>query len=269
MAVKKSKRKVRSKNVLRRLWQERLLSWWRWVVLGIVFIPIIGAGFGLFHYLFRSDTFFLKNIIVDGNQRVQNDKLVSVLDIGYDQLIFTVNINRLSQKLMGEPMIEYAVVRRVLPDTLVINVRERKPFLWLKYYGKYYEVDFSGVVLQEKELVEIPEKPIINGAARIKGGIVLGAQIQEPRVVKAIDIMHIVNESDISAVFHIDQINIRNMKQIVLVTRNGVKIQLGADQFAEKLHNLSVLMKEKPGDVRKANYIDLRFGGVILRPRRL
>ena len=93
--------------------------------------------------------------------------------------------------------------------------------------------------------------------------------MSSPKVLKAIDIMKTFLSSGVSLSLKVKEINMNNIKQIVLITEKGLKVQLGANEFDQKLENLSVILKERKTSVDEASYVDLRFGGVIIRPKRV
>ena len=266
------KRKVFGKNVYLKLWQERLNSIWRIFLVLMILTPLLFAGYFLHKSIFRSDTFIVKEIKVKGHKRLTKEGIYKIIQLPRKQRIFDVNLQNLSDRILKHPFIKDVKVQRTLPYTLSIDLVERDPFVIMAYGKKYYELDQEGVVLQELDSKKINEdslqQPLLIGLRFMKGVVSPGRQVESHKVLKAIELMKEFVRSKVSASVKLKTINIGNVKQLVLATDKNVKIQIGGHEFKEKLENLSLLIEEKGEKVLDARYVDLRFGGVIIRPRK-
>lgn len=61
--------------------------------------------------------------------------------------MFKLDLDDLREKLESLPVVRRAYIRKVLPDTLIVELERRKPFLCVIRRGKVYTVDDTGVVM--------------------------------------------------------------------------------------------------------------------------
>ncbi len=61
--------------------------------------------------------------------------------------MFRLNLEELRKRLEGLPAVRKAYIRKVLPDTLIVEIEKRKPFLCVLKEGRAYTVDDTGVIM--------------------------------------------------------------------------------------------------------------------------
>jgi hypothetical protein len=97
---------------------------------------------------FSSPRLRLGKVRLAGTHRFSPDEVVKVGAVGLGENIFRVNLVRVSQQLRREPVVEQAVVTRELPDTLLVEIRERRPALVVVSGGQSYYADAAGVLFE-------------------------------------------------------------------------------------------------------------------------
>ncbi len=103
----------------------------------------------------------VKVVGVDGEiKHLQRDRLESAVANAVDGGFFSVDLDRVREKVERLPWIESASVRRIWPDTLHVNVVEQVP---LAYWGK------DGFVSQRGEVFRPQQLPQLQGLARLEG----------------------------------------------------------------------------------------------------
>jgi len=110
----------------------------------LVNISVIGLLGWLLIWLFVSDQFYIREIVVEGNQRVSAEaiQLASGLE-GYS--IFWVNRRAVAQNVASAlPPIRNVQVRHSLPNTVVVTVEEQGEQVMWVVSGKRYWVDDDG-----------------------------------------------------------------------------------------------------------------------------
>jgi cell division septal protein FtsQ len=109
-----------------------------WVVLVLVLIGVI------VWWLFYSDFFKIKNIIVDGeiNENVQNE-----IDKLYGENILLFVIDQTDKDLANrQASIEKLNIVKGIPDTLKIEIKVRDPMICWKTQDNLYYIDKYGIV---------------------------------------------------------------------------------------------------------------------------
>ncbi|MBU0650313.1 FtsQ-type POTRA domain-containing protein [bacterium] len=233
---------------------------------GLVFImivPIVVGIVSLFNYIKSSDMFSLKEIVVEGNKRVSEQTAKDSIEINPNEKIYNINIQEMKNELKQNPLVENVVVKRQLPDRIIIDLQERETFALVLFKGKFFEVDVNGILLSAATENKF-KVPVIEGIKGIKE-INLGSKLDVPKFNKALKVLKEVLTSDVCKYFNIVKINIANIRQVKLYTQDDIEIQLGNDGVKKKLETLGLLLSEKKTELQKVRYIDLRFGGVIIR----
>lgn len=205
----------------------------------------------LYLFVFKTSFFNIKNIKVVGNKKMSYEKIVNA-----SQCIRGENIFKISKKL-GEkslnrlPYIKEAKIRRKLPNSIIIEIKERKEIGIIPYIGSFVYIDEEGYILsieEKKGKVNLPQifgLELVNlevgnnlfdqiKVDNIKDFIVLSKQT------KLLELMKYINFSD------------NNNTMIEL--KDGIKVAFGPlDNVKYKLSFLFKILE----DVGKKN-IDVR-----------
>lgn len=131
----------------------------RKVIMFLIFILMII----LFLYiLLNSNIFNSKNIKIEGNNKITNEEIISILNIKEDKNIFRYNLNDMKKILEKENYIKDVKIDRIIPDKLHIMIIEKEIAGALKNGKEYYYVD-EDINLIEKagDLDNMKEKIII------------------------------------------------------------------------------------------------------------
>ncbi|MFW2828633.1 cell division protein FtsQ/DivIB [Sphingomonas sp. ID0503] len=102
---------------------------------------------------------------VDVRGLAHMDKM-PVYEVAFDQNSMAmplVDLQEIRGKLLRYPWIEDARVSRRLPDTLVVDVVERRPVAVWQYRQQLRLIDRSGIVLGPVDLSNMPDLPLIIG----------------------------------------------------------------------------------------------------------
>lgn len=97
-----------------------------------------------YKYVTNCGYFAIKEVAVSGNFRLHSREILETCRIGMGGNLLAVKIDELKTLLTQSPWIEEASVRRVLPDVLSINIKEREPCFWIEQNGLLYYADANG-----------------------------------------------------------------------------------------------------------------------------
>lgn len=267
--IKETKRRVRSSGAKKNIWKERFVLGFKCFIILAIALPMLFGVYTFLKFIGSSDTFCTKEIIISGTKRIPIEQIRKTIGIKQKEKIYKLDIVAIKEAIKKNALVKDVVVRRQLPDRLIINLTERAPFAIIKESdNKYYEMDIDAVVISKLDSLEGATIPIIEGVKEPKQTFTPGQQLDSTRVNKAISILKTVFVSDIVKYFNIVRINVGNIRQVVLFTDKNIEIQLGNDDIEKKLNKLVILLNERRQDIKDSSYIDLRFGGVIIRPGR-
>ncbi|MBW3616601.1 MAG: FtsQ-type POTRA domain-containing protein [Proteobacteria bacterium] len=148
--------------------------------------------------------------------------------------------------------VEDVTVRRLLPDTLAISVKERRPMAVWQYKGRIGLVDATGKVIASADATQFPQLPLVVGAgAGQAAGEILPLLHARPRLMERVE-----------ALVRVDR------RRWDVRLRDGALIQLPALDEADALMRLDKL--EASARVLELGFekIDLRDPELVaVRPR--
>lgn len=167
-----------------------------WTLAFCAFITaIFMAWFGLKRLFFTSNPHFVLRQVNVTVQKGSFDKnqLKDRLNLtpGEDNL-FAISPLKLRTKLLRDPIIEQVEVKRVLPDTLNVDVVSRTPIAQLlKAGGK--TVDSAGFVMPSAKSEETRSLPVIRGIRNVTDAGI-GTALEDDMLHDAIDLLTLISE---------------------------------------------------------------------------
>jgi cell division protein FtsQ len=198
-------------------------------------------------------------ITVHGNDRLSRGEALALLAELRGQNILSVDLDRWRARLLTSPWVESAVVRRVLPSTLDVMVRERVPMGIARLGRDLYLVDQRGVVIDEYGPAYADlDLPVIDGLASPPGS---GAPLVDERRTALVARLlgDVAGHERLAS--RLSQIDVRDAYDaVVLLDGDTVMLRLGDRDFASRLQgylDVAAALKER---VAAIDTVDLRFG---------
>ncbi|MFQ5680865.1 MAG: cell division protein FtsQ/DivIB [Candidatus Omnitrophota bacterium] len=182
--------------------------------------------------------------------------------------IFEVDLKKTEKEILSRhPVLRGAELRRCLPDTLMLKAERRIARARLKVRGKFYLVDFQGVVLGVAVGDRYSGLPQIEGVGGGWGNMRVGRRLAMPALKMALKILQEYTKLDALEAYRIEDINTANLSRAYFYIRprakdaanKGLRVIIGKEDIRRRLEILSSLLSAggvKAGDAR---YIDLRF----------
>lgn len=113
-----------------------------------------------------------------------------------ENILFDISPSAAEKKLLKDPYIKTAEIRRKLPDEILIKIKERKEYAAVIYGTEYILIDDEGVVL--KKVDAVPELPLLSGieAKKIEPGKMLETE-QSSLLSDTLALLHAMEEDDL------------------------------------------------------------------------
>lgn len=170
---------------------QRAFNWF--VVAALVVAAIVAAQwFGLttaayqqYGQLAARVGFEVKDVEVTGMDRVDQLKVYDIVLAEMDRSMPMVDIEKVRTDLLQYGWIKDARVSRRLPDTLAVEIVERKPTAVWQRGGKYSLIDAEGVVLENVKVSAVGELPLLNGPDANRHAVALGELLNRATALKA------------------------------------------------------------------------------------
>ncbi len=153
-------------------------------------------------FFFQSADFTVKEISVEGNDRITQDELQSLAEIVPGTNIWLVDTDAMQQRVTNHPTVERAFVQRIPPHRLHIRIIERHAIatIWNPEDNRFYGVDENGVIYaavpninqtfsrkREEDWQEFLSYPVLGFHEEID--IYLGKTLTHPRTLETLQFL--------------------------------------------------------------------------------
>lgn len=239
-----------------------------------VLVACIGTGIVMFQYMFvDSDLFNVKSLDVRFYDQKNVLRRVNFSDIEDKNVlgtnVFLVDLKSFKERIAeAHPELRDIVVRRALPNRLIVQARQRVSVAQV-YGDKPYFIDKDGVFLPyAKDSIDEEMIPIITG---IRPSPTRGGLAQKEKIDKALFLIEAASANQKLSKYKIKKIDITDSRNISFFFNardaEKVEIKIGEGEFTKRLEELSTVLEQLGGDIQRVKYIDLRFEDPIVGPR--
>jgi cell division protein FtsQ len=105
----------------------------------------------------------VRNIVVEGRANTPEPLLRAAIGASKGDAILGFSVEQARTRIEGLTWVESATVERRLPDTLVIQLAERRPFAIWQNQGKFVLVDRAGLIVANQDVAQFRALPLIVG----------------------------------------------------------------------------------------------------------
>jgi len=215
-------------------------------------------GWYFFQFLFHSNLFRIKDVIIQGNNFLDENTIFHVSGVRLDSNIFLLDKEKLISNLANEPWIMDVEVKKIFPDKITINIREREAAAVVNIGKRCCKCSKDGVILcfLNQNGKKDEKLPLINGYKNDHYAI--GERIIEPNFRDALEIIYCI-EVILPKMF----CEVRIMDSgIFLVCNKNESIKIRVNK-AEEIINGENLIREALEKISyeqlEIDYLDLRF----------
>jgi cell division protein FtsQ len=250
----------------RRKGKRRRISW-RAVRVMVSVVLVIYASYRAFDLVVSASTLQVRKISVHGNVRLSAGEVQALVEGLRGTSILTADLALYRRRLLKSPWVADVALRRVLPSTIEVFIRERQPMGLSRMSCVTYLVDRQGTVIDEygPQYYEF-DLPIIDGLARAPGSN--DASMDERRADLAARVMEAVAQrKDLGR--RVSQIDVSDLHDaVVILGDDEAQLHLGEEHFVERLQSYVDLAPTLRQRVPEIDYVDLRFDErLYVRPR--
>jgi len=239
---------------------------WFWICFCIALI----AGL-IIYLLFFFDGLQVKNVIIKGgsggsNQTLENivleNSVIKLFDIKNLKLstknILLVNGKKIEEKvLQNNPLLENAKLKKHYPNSLFLEVIERKAINRFCQDQKCYFIDISGVIFQEDLLKD--NNLVVLKSVDNKKDLVIGNNVIAKDTMRQITILQKAVEGNF--ITKIKEILIAKSPRINIFLVDGAKIYFdlsGEDKLDSQIQKMALLLGSGELIGKNIKYIDFR-----------
>jgi cell division protein FtsQ len=241
-----------------------------WLAARVAVIAIVGVyatyqGVGL---IAAAPSLQIGHLLVRGHERLSTGEVLALVEGLRGENILTAKLDHWQRKLLSTPWVESATIRRVLPSTVEITIRERRPMGIGRIGMAMYLIDGNGVIIDEYgPLYADIDLPIIDGLAASPqdgGSIVDVARAEFAATV----IGALAARPELLA--QVSQLDVSNLHDaVVILDDDAALLRLGDADFTARLQQYVDLAPALRERVATIDYVDLRFDErLYVRPAR-
>jgi len=231
------------------------------VFIKVFFLVIIFGGliWG-FNYFYNSSYFKISSIIFKNNDYYTEDILKKETDIALNTNIFEIDKKAIEEKLLKNlTWLKSINLKKVFPNSIIIEVVEREPFVRILAGGHYYLVDEEGIVLLKLENKDLDNyKDLILVRNALKYSPEIGEKVAKKNILSCGEIYETL---DLEVKEEIKEAAIDNnfSADILFLTKKGKSIIFGNDDdVVEKNSILKKVLKQLSESNNYYSVIDIR-----------
>jgi len=223
----------------------------------IFYLVIAFLGWNLFIFMFSSEFFSIKEVLIKGNDYLSKDEIFYKSGIKLGENIFKLNLKKSINSLKKEPRIKEVEIKKIIPNKIVISLKERTEAAIIYVKEGYFILSKEGIVLSKIDNIEKKQSlPLIFGLKITKPKI--GGTINKPEFKKALEIINSANlilpkKYYIVKILAFDDFLLYDKDKIIKIRVNKVEEIINKENLIREA--LEKITKEK----LIVEYIDIRF----------
>lgn len=203
------------------------------------------------YYFSQSSFFALRVIEVRGLKHLVSDEVAGESGLIIGANIFRLDLGQAGQRLLTDPWIEGAELRRRFPDRVEIDIRERQPAALLLTGQNWLVLDRNGICIDHAASLGLYDLPIITGLTpdtTDRGGQVSASEA----------LLSVLAAMNLNVENFFSEVDIGNPDNLIAYSRGGIPVLLGRgqDMYSKLLTAQSLMVNIDNPDMIK--YIDLR-----------
>ena len=227
---------------------------------GLIFLVVSAAVLCIFVY---TPFFTLNEIKLVGAKYITEEDILRVGNIYMGEPLFQLETNVVQSRLAKDLRIEEVSVRRHLPHTLEIKIKERRPLATIQCDYGYLDLDHNGVVLDSYKTLKTMQIPMITGAA--VRDLYIGDTIDDEIVKKILGFLQMLNEETLN---RLSEIAIVEKDYIVMysATDRPVQIRIGKlERLEEKAHLTEDFLSNLANNPHPVEYVDFNYTAPFIK----
>ena len=227
---------------------------------GIIFLVVSAAVLSFFVYV---PFFTLKEIKLDGARYLTEEDVLRIGDIYIGEPLFQLETNVVQSRLSKDLRVEEVSVRRRLPHTLEIKLKERRPLATIICDYGYLDLDHNGMVLDSYKTIKTMQIPMITGASA--RDLYIGDTIDDELVKKVLDFLQRLNDETLN---HLSEIAIVEQDYIVMytATERAVQIRIGKlERLDEKARLTEDFLRDLATNPHPVEYVDFNYTAPFIK----
>ena len=195
-------------------------------------------------------------------------RVLEIAGVDLSGTIFSVDIDEAKKLLLERPEVENVTVKRSLPDTIDIKIKERVPVAWLscRELGLAGRSPHKGILLDdagisfrcEKDFWEVAKNlPVIQISSSSITEFPMGKKMRNADTERALSLVLKLREME-QQPWEIDRIKVENFYTLHVISKDGVVAVFGMHDHGRQLSQLILAREHAANHHKELAWIDLR-----------
>lgn len=227
----------------------------RVVVASGIAAALVALGLFLHHYVTSSEHFEVRDIHLEGADRVGRDEILAAAGIAAGANVFEIDPEDAAAKIRALPWIRSATVRRRLPGEVSVKVQERTAAAIVELEGLYL-VDGEGTLFKRLGENDPDDLPILTGLTR--QAVVEHPEGAREAIQEALGLLAEYRDAGLEARSPASEVHRDGSAGwTIVLASDGTQVRLGTGPYRIKLARLGRLLQELSRKRLRAEYIFL------------
>lgn len=257
----------KARDSKKRLSLKQVFIWgFRTFVIILLCISLGSVVYVTLDFLLRSPKFNLAIREIRGLRNVPENQILMKLKAVEDQNrnVISLDLDEIRRSLEQIPWIRSVVVRRVLPDKLIIEVTERVPIAFARVDHATFLVDDQGVLLESDS--EYPHEfdfPVITG---LEAGVEAEALVRnKKRVTLYQKLIQALDGNGAGLSKDLSEVRLQDPGSLaVLLNDDSVLVILGTEQLDQRFRRYLGMSSQIKQKFPQVDTVDLRFQDQVI-----
>lgn len=210
--------------------------------------------------LVRSRIFVVREIVVTGNSMRSDAQIAGQSGIRLGMSIFSVTYEMVSGNLSADNYVELVDVLTEMPDTVILEVRERTPSAAINCAGVIMLIDKDGYILERMSSLPGGNIIIVNGmdvAVSAQGKTIESRTAGQLRVMR--EILAALESAGMNEL--VSEVNVEDQDNLYLISNTGIQVLLGdSEQLNDKLAWMRAVLEVLTQDGETRGVLDVSSG---------
>lgn len=221
---------------------------------GLVFLIVSATVLGFFIYV---PFFTLSEIKLIGAKYLTEEDIIKIGNIYMGEQLFRLETDVVQSRLTKDLRIEEVSVRRKLPHTLEVTIKERRPLATVLCDYGYLDIDRNGVIIDSYKSLKTMQIPMITGAT--VRDLYIGDAVDDEHIKKILEFLELLDEETLN---RLSEISVVDKDYIVMysATKRPVQIRIGKlERLDEKARLTEDFLRDLETNPHAIEYVDFNY----------
>ena len=226
----------------------RIYLWRGGLLLALSLVVYIG-----FQTIRSTPLFNLEEVVLRGTQRLDEDGILSVLELERGQSLLGLELSTLEEKLEEQPWVLSATLERSLPAQLNISIQERR-LAGVALLDGFWGLDEGGRPFVRLSAQEVLGHPLITGLDQ--ESFSTEPEVGRRLFYRALELARLYADKPFPIDQRLSNLHITPVGRLELLLEQ-TRVSLGRDRLGERLERASVLLERLEREGRRPEYLIL------------